>query len=380
MRVLLVEPHYDHPFTHLFILKAITHWRGRGAEVSWTKGFGIETEGKSFDLVQITTPIFSWAMGTAIETILYYKQRYPQANFEIGGVLASNHPKLIEEKTGVRPHIGIHKEILNAAPSWDAFPKERLCRVQITVGCGVGCGFCLVPKMYGPRSYEVENWQSHFNDALPIWHVIDDNLSQALTTISGLDDRLLAFCREHPHRFDLNSGIEPRTFTEKVADVLTQLPIWPYRTAFDEVSEEKYVRRTIEALLQRGLSKQKIHVYLLYGYKDSLDDATYRLNVLFEYGVVPFAMRYVPLDWFGPRQGYRPPEWDPLHYIDFARYVNQLKRHSLYSNHRWTFTDYLAHCESHNHYDDPMLAHQERRFEQAMFTTNALEETFGEAV
>jgi len=270
MNVLLVEPVYDHPFPHLFTLKAITYWRSQGESVRWTKG--------------------------------------------------------------------------NA--------------VEITTGCSVGCGFCLVPKLYGVRSRRVDRWQTHFADR-EIWHVIDDNLSQSMLSIPSLADDLLEFFGaagpSHGHPIDLNSGIEPRSFTDEVADVLTQLPVHPWRTALDETSEAPYTLRAIEMMKQRGVDPKELHVYLLYGWKDDLADALHRLDLLLDADVTPFAMRFVPLDWFGGKLEYRPPHWYPLHYIDFARYVNQMKRRSLKSARRWSFRWFLENCTSHDHRDDPYL-------------------------
>jgi hypothetical protein len=356
MKVLLVEPAYDHPFPHLFTLKAITWWRAQDADVTWTKGMGIELGEDGYDLMQVTTPIFSWAVPDSFRLIRHYAARYPKAEIQVGGVMGTLHASLYEKETGIRPFRGVHRGIIASRPAWEEFPGERVCRVMISAGCSVGCGFCLVTPMYGAQSWKIPGWQDHFAPR-EIWHVIDDNLSQSLLSIQGLADEVLEFwSRPDRHPFDLNSGVEPRSFTDKVADVMVQLPIHPWRTALDEASETAYTTRAVEMMVARGVPAKSIHVYLLYGWKDDLSDALARLDALLDLGVVPFAMRFVPLDWFGGRQEYRPPHWHPLHYIDFARYVNQAKRKSLASMRRkWPFRWFLENCQSHDHKDDPLL-------------------------
>ena len=361
MKVLLVEPNYEHPFPHLFILKAITFWRDQGAEVMWTKGYGIEASGYEPNMIQMTTPIFSWAVPNCIQLIKFYQEHYPRAKIEVGGVMATLHAKIFEAATGIKPFEGVHGGIINSRPAWEEFPKQKLCRVMITAGCGVGCGFCLVTPMYKAKSYEIFEWQSHFAER-DYYHVIDDNFSQSIATIKGLGDRLLEFFSTWTKKktFDLNSGVEPRSFNDSVAATVCQLPIKPIRTALDETSEADFTLKAIQILHQKGFDPRRIHVYLLYGWRDDIQDALYRLSILMPEGkppiAVPMAMRFVPLDWFGGRFDYQPPQYHRLHYIDFARYVNQLKRHSLFSlTKRWTFKEFLERCESHNHSNDPIL-------------------------
>jgi hypothetical protein len=342
LKVLLVEPQYEHPFPHLFLLKAITFWRLQGAEVSWTRGYGIETSDP--DLIQMTTPIFSWAVPHSIQQVKFYRERFPKAKLEVGGVMATTHAKVYEDATGIKPFLGVHQGIVNCRPSWEDFPNEKLCRVEMTVGCNVGCGFCIVPKIEGTSVYEVWNWQTHFNPKAETNHVIDNNFSLSVSSIRGFGDRLLSFFQDFKGTFDLNSGVEPQSFSERVADVVCALPIKPIRTALDEVKEADKALRTIEILHQHGFNANQIHVYLLYGWKDDIQDALYRLSLLVPEGkeplATPFAMRYVPLDWFGERFDYQPPQYTREDYIQFARYVNMMKRRDLHSKDRMTYKDF----------------------------------------
>ncbi len=340
-KVLLVEPDYEHLFPHLFLLKAITFWRGQGAEVSWTRGYGLEIEGSQPDLIQITTPVFSWAVPNSIEQIKSFRERFPNTEIQVGGVMATTHSKVYEDTTGIKPFEGVHAGIMNSRPSWEDFPKERLCRVMTTYGCNVGCGFCIVPRAYKPLPVEVWEWRTHFNPRAETTHVIDDNFSLSITTIKGFGDRLLAFFQSFKGTFDLNSGVEPQSFSERVADVVCALPVKPIRTALDETKEVDKTMKVLEILHQRGFKANQIHVYLLYGWKDDIEDALYRLNLLVPEGkeplATPFAMRFVPLDWFGGRFDYQPPQYTREDYIQFARYVNMMKRRDLHSKNRMTY-------------------------------------------
>lgn len=359
MRILLVEPQYEHPFPHLFLLKAITFHRSQGNDVKWTRGYGIEYAGNAFDLIQITTPVFSWAVPNSIQLINWYTANFPNTKIEVGGTMGTVHSKIYEASTGIKPFQGVHSGIVNSRPAWEEFPKERLCRVQGSIGCNVGCGFCIVPRIYGTTTYEVWNWQSHFNERAEVNHLIDDNFSLSVATIKGYADHLLEFFanwKAEKKTFDLNSGVEPQSFTDRTADIICQLPIKPIRTALDETREAEKTLRAIEILHQRGFNANQIHVYLLYGFvkdgkpMDTIEDALYRLSLLVPEGkdpiATPFAMRFVPLDWFGDRFGYQPPQYSREDYIQFARYVNMMKRRDFHSKHKMSYQQFKEWAKS----------------------------------
>ncbi len=323
MKVLLVEPAYDHPLPSLFIMKAMTYWRMEGEEVVATRGMGIETEEP--DLIQITFPIWSWAFEKGIATVKFYQGRYPKAEIQIGGVMATLHEKLVVERTGIKPHLGPVLAIEESRPDYTYPPSLRcdVAQVRAWIGCPKDCDFCMVTKAFGARLIPVRGWRSHWDASKRIWQWIDDNASVAPPEWW---EETADFFQAVGHKVDQNSGNEPRWMTDRKTDALVRMPMSCYRTAFDEKDEEKFVRRFIEMLLQRGVPPSKIHCYLLFGFKDDIEDALYRFDILWgEYHVMPFAMRMVPLDWSGGRWDYCPPHWERPDLINFARYVNQKK-------------------------------------------------------
>jgi hypothetical protein len=338
VRVVLVDPGDLGRMPHLFTLKAITYWRGQGADV---RVAGPEPplwafDGEPPDLVQITTPLFSWDMAAAEATVRAWS--YRSGDVEVGGVLASNFPARFA-KYGVKVHHGIRWEIESARPACEDFPDLPISRFFATHGCG-GCPLglmvdpdngqpaCLVPRFEGRQLRAVPGWEGHVCDRHGLRELMDNALNMA-------SPEVLWRVREAITRpTNLSSGVEANTMDDRAGEILGPIPFRPWRTAFDETREERGVVRTIGILKANGVDPKGVHVYVLYGHRDDLADAEYRVRRVFELGAWPFAMRYVPLNHFAGKRDYLPPAWDRQDYVDFARWVNVQKRIGLAKNGR----------------------------------------------
>lgn len=336
MQVILVDPQDLGRMPHLFTLKALTYWRSQGAEVKvlgpspplWT----FEEHGDKPDLVQITTPLFSWHMDAAERTVRSWAYRF--GDVEVGGVLASTFPHRFE-KYGVKVRKGIWWEIESSRPACEDFPDLPISRFFATHGCN-GCPLglmldplnnqpaCLVPRFEGRQLREVDGWKDHVCDKHGgVRELMDNALNMA-------PNEVLWRVRETITKpTNLSSGIEANTFDDEAGEILGPVPFRPWRTAFDETREEKGVARTFDILEANGVPPERVHVYVLYGHQDTVEDAEYRVRWAFNRGAWPFAMRYVPLNHTTGKRSYQPPDWDPQDYIDFARWVNLQKRLGL---------------------------------------------------
>jgi hypothetical protein len=185
-----------------------------------------------------------------------------------------------------------------------------------TRGCVRRCGFCAVPKIEGDL-VELDDWEPR-----PV--VCDNNLLAASRAhFDRVVDRLKA---AHGRRrsskkqpvVDFNQGLDARLLTQYHADRLAEIDCM-VRLAFDHVALESQFMRAYERLRRAGIPKRRIRVYVLIGWRDTPEDAAYRLGLIQGLHLLPFPMRYEPLDAM-ERGAYVGPGWTGGELRRFMKY------------------------------------------------------------
>ena len=151
-----------------------------------------------------------------------------------------------------------------------------------TRGCPNGCPFCAVPKIEGDFR-EMPTWK-------PAPVVCDNNL---LAASHSHFERVIESLKPFSYA-DFNQGLEARRLTSWHIGQLGRLKAVKIRFAFDHVNYETVIHDAIELCKKNGF--KDLGVYVLIGYKDTPDDARYRLETVRSWGVLPNPMRYQPLD------------------------------------------------------------------------------------
>ena len=161
-------------------------------------------------------------------------------------------------------------------------------------GCPNRCGFCAVPKL-GGEFRELPDWR-------PAPIVCDNNL---LAASRAHFDRVVDRLKSMPY-VDFNQGLEARRLTLHHARRLAELKRVKVRFAFDHLSAESAVADAISLCKAQGL--RDFGVYILIGFRDTPEDAWYRLEKVWEWGAVSAPMRYQPLDALD-KNAYVAPGW-----------------------------------------------------------------------
>jgi len=151
-------------------------------------------------------------------------------------------------------------------------------------GCPNRCQFCAVPKIEGDL-VELDDWEPK-----PV--VCDNNLlGCSVKHFDSVIDRL------KPIKYvDFNQGLDARLLTDHHIERLRELSTPQLRFAWDNVATESYVMSAIERVKKAGFPSGRIHAYVLFGFKDTPEDALYRFEKLRDLGIKPNPMRYQPLD------------------------------------------------------------------------------------
>jgi hypothetical protein len=166
----------------------------------------------------------------------------------------------------------------------DALPHHNSNATFTSRGCIRRCSFCAVPIIEGELR-ELPTWERKpivcDNNLLACSRTHFDRVVDSLKGLSGVD---------------FNQGLDARLLTQHHLERLTELNLLAVRFAWDHTASESAVMDAIQRTRVAGIPKSKINVYVLMGYDDTPDDATYRLEAIKAMGLMPFPMRYQPLN------------------------------------------------------------------------------------
>lgn len=179
-------------------------------------------------------------------------------------------------------------------------------------GCIRNCKFCLVPKIEGPL-VELDDW--------PVRPIICDNnlLACSRRHFDDVIDKLKPLSG-----IDFNQGLDARLLTKHHAERIAELDLKMIRLAWDHIGLENQFNEAWNVLRDAGIPKAKISVYVLIGYKDTPEDALYRLRSVWERGSWPNPMRYQPLDAI-KRNQYVGEHWTHRELQRYMRYWSNLR-------------------------------------------------------
>lgn len=271
----------------------------------WSNGIAEWIEGDT----AFISAVFSWNAQNAYSICIYYKQL--GYKIRCGGQAIWQFPQMFSE--------------FDTSGSVDALPHHNPNATFTSRGCIRKCSFCLVPKLEG-KLIELDDW--------PVRPIICDNnlLATSQAHFDKVIDRLIT---GNVKGIDFNQGLDARILTDHHAKRFAELPRDTIiRLAWDHTSLEDVFMSAFEKLVTAGVRLQQIRVYCLIGYKDTPEDALYRLEKIQKLGALPNPMRYQPIDTLR-RNSYVGQGWSSILLAKYMRYWSNLK---LFRN--FTFEEY----------------------------------------
>jgi hypothetical protein len=213
--------------------------------------------------------VFSWKLQEAYQRACWYKaQGY---TVRAGGPAVAFAP---ESMSSIAEIVG---EV-------DALPRHNPNATFTTRGCPNRCKFCIVWRIE-PQFVELKEWTPRQivcdNNFLASSDAHFDRVIDGLKTVDGVD---------------FNQGLDARLLTKRRASRLAELDLSVARLAWDNTKDEASVVDAFNLLRSVGVPARKIRIYVLIGFRDSPEDALYRLERVRELGsrTYPFPMRYQP--------------------------------------------------------------------------------------
>lgn len=327
MRVLLVEPDYYTRYPPLGLLKLSTLLKQEGNEVRFVRGIVLVT-GFRPDHIYVTS-LFTWAWKPVWDAVTFYRQLFPKAVINLGGIYASLAPEHAKDAGADKLETGLVRRAEDLLPDYSLVPdwhQKRAASILFSHrGCVRACSFCAVPALEGkPFQVRLNTSVRHLihpeHKSVVLW---DNNIlgeSHWPDVVAELKELGLAV--------DFNQGLDARFVSESVALALKGLKIPTIRLAYDHPKIGRFVKKAIYLLTNAGLTdhrKRHIISYVLYNYKDTPQDLFERIRDLLEWGIASYPMRYQPLN--GPqafeKDSYIAPDWswEELEMVARARRV-----------------------------------------------------------
>jgi len=174
-------------------------------------------------------------------------------------------------------------DVAELGGSVNALPHHNPEATFTSRGCIRRCPFCAVWRIEGELR-ELDDW--------PVKPIVCDNnlLACSRKHFDTVIDRLKPLSG-----IDFNQGLDARLLTKHHAERLAELDC-QVRLAWDDIDTGNAFMTAYERLRKAGIPKGRIRCYVLIGYKDTPEDAWFRLRTLSNIGVMPNPMRYNPLD------------------------------------------------------------------------------------
>jgi len=249
--------------------------------------------------------VFSWNSGVpkAIEAM------HPDAEVIAGGYMYDPSKKLPQE-------------VEHTCPDYAMYGLDYSLGFT-SRGCNRKCPWCYVWRFEG----SIEEW-SPLEEFVRHRKVIllDNNFLQSPRWKEKLLKLIAWRCK-----VCFSQGLDIKLVNDKVAQLLSKLSFWNHNFtrrqlyfAWDNLKEEKWIRRGIETLKAHGVSQPMF--YVLCGYNTTLEDDLYRVERLLDWGCDPYLMLY------NRWEIRHPPELRRL-----ARYINR----RIYKRYKIGFEDYL---------------------------------------
>ena len=290
MKILLLESDYTTKFAPLGLMRISSMHKAKGDEIKYIKG--IKNIRFKPDKIYLTT-LFTYQYKEVIRTLRFYKKKYPNVDFLVGGILASTRPDLFKDE-GVKVHIGLLPEAEKYPPDYSLFPDINYSLSFMSKGCVNKCGYCLIPKFEG-KLWHRDNWLQDINLKFKKIIFMDNNWL-ALNKDVWLEDvkKLRELKKQGINEIDINQSVDCRYFNEEKAKELRGLPIRPIRFSFDHLGQDKKLQNAIK--LAKKYKFSEVRVDVLYNWMDTPEDFYYRLKEICKLGASAIPMKYAPLD------------------------------------------------------------------------------------
>ena len=291
-RVFLLEPPYRRKYIPLGLAKISSYVNAHGG----TTTFGRHYAGPA-DLICCTSLFTteSESVDRSLEECEFLDEGTPVL---LGGVYASLMGDQISERyPNVMVFKGYSKALDQVVPdyamSWEVeSPWDDYSFTFTSRGCPNKCAYCAVHRIE-KEQWVVPNWRDLIVDNKTFAMISDNNLSAYPDHLI----ELVGFLSDKRKRVVFDNGLDCKLITPDLAKHLSTLRYVRagLRLAFDRIEEDGVFQGAVRMLLDAGISKDNIMVYVLFNFMDTPKEADYRMRECAKLGVRPYPQKYTPI-------------------------------------------------------------------------------------
>ena len=301
-KILLVEPSFpiankskNHSnFLPIGLLKLASYFRNSGCIVELNRG----NKSSSFipDKILITS-LFTYWCEFVKESVLFYRNLYPEAKIEVGGIYATLMPEHCKDYTKCdEVFVGQHEEADNLLPAYDLVDVDYQI-IHGMRGCSRKCAFCGIWKIENlsfKNEYEIKN--EICRNKLIFYDnnlLVNPNVVGILKMLSEtlLNGKIL--------KCECQSGFDGRELAKKpfIAELLKKARFENIRLAWDFAYEQyNEVENWISILENVGYKRKDIFIFMVYNWSFDFNELEAKRQKCYEMGVQIADCRFRPLD------------------------------------------------------------------------------------
>ncbi len=303
MNILLVEPNFPIPaksknhcnFLPIGLLKIAAYHRSIGDSVELHRG---NFEAKSYpDEIKVTS-LFTYWSRQVWESVKYYKELYPSARMEVGGIYASLMPEHAKASgcDYVRPGLYGEGKAENLKPAYDLVNVDYQI-VHASRGCFRKCNFCGTWKIEPDVTYkksvkdEIRKKKIVFYDNNLLANPYIKDILSEITNFKFPDQSRV--------RCESQSGLDGRILIKypEIATYLKKARFQHPRIAWDgPYTHWPKIKEQIQVLRDAEFRADDIFVFVLFNHDLSYGEMRAKLDACRRWQVRVIDCRFRPLD------------------------------------------------------------------------------------
>jgi hypothetical protein len=196
-----------------------------------------------------------------------------------------NADEVVSGGTGYDLKNKLNDEIEQIYPDYALYNIKNTAYGYLTRGCPRGCGFCIVGKKEGLKSYKVADLKRFWNGQKEI-KLLDPNLLACKER-----EELLEQLIQSKAWVDFTQGLDIRLIDYRSSEQIKQMKVKRIHFAWDKIQDsEQIVKNLMLFKTQTKIEYQKLKVYVLTNYDTTIEQDLYRIYKLKELGYDPYLM------------------------------------------------------------------------------------------
>jgi hypothetical protein len=198
-----------------------------------------------------------------------------------------NADEVIYGGTGYDLQKKLPDEIEHIYPDYSLYGIKNTAYGYLTRGCPRGCGFCIVGKKEGLKSYKVADLTEFWRGQREIV-ISDPNLLACKDRIELLQQLI-----DSKAWIDINQGLDIRFMDEEAAYMVNQLKLKMLHFAWDDMKQSDVIISNLTKFKQSTeFDFRRLRVYVLTNFDTTEEQDLYRIYKLKELGYDPYLMIY----------------------------------------------------------------------------------------